>query len=84
MHIELTCPFNISRKEIFRRLIKNDILFPKMELIYLINYTFSRLEHKLMVTLFKSIIFQLYSKPDDRKKYHKDKTEPEIFIIADF
>lgn len=33
---------------------------------------------------FKSVIFQFYSKPDHRMKYHKDKAESETFISADF
>lgn len=37
-----------------------------------------------MLIPFKSVIFQFYSNPDHGKKYHKDKTEPETFIRADF
>lgn len=37
-----------------------------------------------MLTLFKSVTFKFYSKTDHGKKYHKDKTEPEIFVRADF
>lgn len=65
-------------------MLRNYTLFAKMEFVLLTKYTFSRFEHKLMLTPFKSIIIQFYSKPDHGKNYDKDKTETETFIRADF